>query len=1385
MIDQESEELLRQLERDEAATKIQAAHRGRAARAKLDVRLARKGSAVSAAERAQQVQHASVMERHLKAIGFAAEPAKRYAKSIVDDGFDTVEQFASLTVEELRDDFGLKRGHLRLVAAWKAGQQRKSGGKDNESDESDECDADLAEELIGEVNELTGLELPGAGVAKSAAALLLSPAEGGEQKIHTDPASRGSMLGMSLFTATKLIIETVLAVFFLLESISSCSTMVDAMQGCVGNLEECVLTMVPGEDLSGCGLSVANNAEYTQWKDGCLPRAQAILVPVVAPSAGSLLLTVAFVMLCIGRIVKRVRHMDVPKDGNKENLDSQSTDGSSQSKLGIVHDELETMKVKDTGFETLVFILAMMLFAWHVQPRLLQKAGLGCGGSFCPNDFEADLTSITKNVRCDESSVFITGFSNCTQLWSIENVTECSQSGPGTFGCCVPVDLFFPCTGLPTCTLDVCDVTTVAIDSFRNMYFFNAVEDVWDLAELLLSLLVLKEGLSSVWSSAHDRATKITAGAIIIAFFIALVLGLLLFLPADSGASISWDAVNDGCSDKPCGAHGSCMDLRDSDDSTITAATYDCICENGWAGATCEEELACASSPCQAGGGVCDDQDDRSFTCICNQGFTGELCADVGSPELLACPDIGLPGYEAAMFLVQSRSNSDVAVDGWYTSSTWQNGLRVLAQCGPLEMGNSGLYSPADYFPVDDPLARQPGCLFITSGSCYSSDADPFFQPMPCQEVDEGECVAEEGCAWDAAVTPSCRDPWMPLELSEAGNDDQSRTTAAGTCMITGCKAPLYADGSAGAAAAYSLQTCSTCAPGHPDWGDTQSCGTPLCNPIATASGFLTATCTSDGTWSQSDGPPFSLYDPVCVGVPCEMVGEDYYSDLDASTMPIPNGLSYSVSSQWPRAYPPTHKSPCRGVHSGPSISSEAECVAQGGTWNSCCAADPLSSCCTAAPWTYCKGGYGDVCEYTCAPGYSPQGVHRCEFETPASLQPEFRGGACVPNECTGGFTIPNSPTVCAGNVGDECIFTCDPGRSAATAHVCGTDGIFTGGTCSPCSTVLQEMLDWLQTDSTTFSYCPTSDVTDYQGMLTIADGKSLYFDGSGGSGGSVSFNGIFVDQRGVVRAASVTLTNVQTTSLSVWVTGGNFAGRLGLGDTTSRSSLQQLATLGSGVVQVVAGDAFSAALTAVGEVYIWGSNQYGQLANGECSSSHLYGCTCDVCLGQNILSPVQVVALGTDTVQLAVGFAHALALKQDGAVFSWGRSSSDFPALGLGDTDTRLSPSEITSLGTNNSYIATQSTGGMALKSDGRLFNWGRNNDNQLGDGTTTHRLSPVELVAVGTDNIHVVGAEGHALLLKADGSVVCWGRNYFGQIGNGGTIDQVRFPSPCTIVR
>ena len=117
--------------------KIQAVHRGNAARSKLEARLSRKETSRAAAAWAEK-QTAGAMEQHLASIGFTPESAKSYAAVLIEEGFDGPAAFATLTIEELREDFGFKRGHLRLVAAWKAEQaEHKAVGKTGSGGKSD------------------------------------------------------------------------------------------------------------------------------------------------------------------------------------------------------------------------------------------------------------------------------------------------------------------------------------------------------------------------------------------------------------------------------------------------------------------------------------------------------------------------------------------------------------------------------------------------------------------------------------------------------------------------------------------------------------------------------------------------------------------------------------------------------------------------------------------------------------------------------------------------------------------------------------------------------------------------------------------------------------------------------------------------------------------------------------------------------------------------------------------------------------------------------------------------------------------------------------------------------------------------------------------------
>ena len=73
-----------------------------------------------------------------------------------------------------------------------------------------------------------------------------------------------------------------------------------------------------------------------------------------------------------------------------------------------------------------------------------------------------------------------------------------------------------------------------------------------------------------------------------------------------------------------------------------------------------------------------------------------------------------------------------------------------------------------------------------------------------------------------------------------------------------------------------------------------------------------------------------------------------------------------------------------------------------------------------------------------------------------------------------------------------------------------------------------------------------------------------------------------------------------------------------------------------------------------------------------------------------------------------------------------------------------------------------------------GRVLAFGSNNRGQLGDGSTTQRHSPVEIASLGGDNAQVAAGASHSLILKADGRVLAFGSNKYGQLGDGSTTER-----------
>ena len=65
-----------------------------------------------------------------------------------------------------------------------------------------------------------------------------------------------------------------------------------------------------------------------------------------------------------------------------------------------------------------------------------------------------------------------------------------------------------------------------------------------------------------------------------------------------------------------------------------------------------------------------------------------------------------------------------------------------------------------------------------------------------------------------------------------------------------------------------------------------------------------------------------------------------------------------------------------------------------------------------------------------------------------------------------------------------------------------------------------------------------------------------------------------------------------------------------------------------------------------------------------------------------------------------------------------------------------------------------------LALKSDGTVWAWGRNNSGELGEGTVKIRYTPVQVQGLGSVVAIAVGLS-HSLAVKSDGTAWAWGSN------------------------
>ena len=92
---------------------------------------------------------------------------------------------------------------------------------------------------------------------------------------------------------------------------------------------------------------------------------------------------------------------------------------------------------------------------------------------------------------------------------------------------------------------------------------------------------------------------------------------------------------------------------------------------------------------------------------------------------------------------------------------------------------------------------------------------------------------------------------------------------------------------------------------------------------------------------------------------------------------------------------------------------------------------------------------------------------------------------------------------------------------------------------------------------------------------------------------------------------------------------------------------------------------------------------------------------------------------------------------------------------------------------------ISAGNSHSLALDQNGNIYSWGRNNYGHLGNGTTTDSNTPVQVKTTGTPMegkkiVQISTGIDHSLALDQDGNVYSWGRNNYGQLGNGVTTDE-----------
>lgn len=284
--------------------------------------------------------------------------------------------------------------------------------------------------------------------------------------------------------------------------------------------------------------------------------------------------------------------------------------------------------------------------------------------------------------------------------------------------------------------------------------------------------------------------------------------------------------------------------------------------------------------------------------------------------------------------------------------------------------------------------------------------------------------------------------------------------------------------------------------------------------------------------------------------------------------------------------------------------------------------------------------------------------------------------------------------------------------------------------------------------------------------VLTLSGGVKCWgsnSDGQLGDGSTidrstpVDVSGLTTGVKAIVVGAVSTCALTLSGGVKCWGWKNTYAEG---GDVMSNKRLtpETINELTSGVEAIANGTAHTCILTSAGGVKCWGSNGEGQLGDGTTIKRAM---------------PVDVIGLTSGVTAIAASGYQTCALTSSGGVKCWGINIEG--TLGDGMAANYTTPVDIAGLISGVSIIDMSGSHICVLTLDDGVKCWGDNRQGQLGDGTTAQQSVPMDIKGLEKEIIDIATGSLHTCVLTSEAKIKCWGANFAGQLGDGTTTQRI----------